>query len=150
HRDIKPANLMYDAKTDTLKITDFGIARITDSSKTKTGMVLGTPSYMSPEQLAGKRVDGRSDLFSLGVMLYQLVTGRLPFQGDSMATLMYKIANESHTPPEEVRPGLPRCLGIVIGRALTKDREKRYQTGAQMASDIRKCGQIIVKSQKKA
>ena len=150
HRDIKPANLMFDPTTDTLKITDFGIARITDSSKTKTGMVLGTPSYMSPEQLAGKHVDGRSDLFSLGVMLYQLITGRLPFQGDSMATLMYKIANENHTPPEEVRPGLPRCIGIVIGRALTKDREKRYQTGAQMASDIRKCGQIIVKSQNKA
>ena len=150
HRDIKPANLMYDPQTETLKITDFGIARITDSSKTKTGMVLGTPSYMSPEQLAGKRVDGRSDLFSLGVMLYQLITGRLPFQGDSMATLMYKIANEEHTPPEEVRPELPRCIGIIINRALTKDREKRYQTGAQMASDIRKCGQIIIKSQKKA
>ena len=96
HRDIKPANIMYEPETGVVKVTDFGIARITDSSKTKTGMVLGTPSYMSPEQLAGKKVDGRSDLFSLGVMLYQLSTGQLPFTGESMASLMYKIANEPH------------------------------------------------------
>jgi serine/threonine protein kinase len=76
-------------------VTDFGIARITDSSKTKTGMVLGTPSYMSPEQLAGKKIDGRSDLFSLGVMLFQMSCGKLPFEGDSMAQLMFKIANEA-------------------------------------------------------
>jgi serine/threonine-protein kinase len=148
HRDIKPANLMYEPETDTLKITDFGIARITDSSKTKTGMVLGTPSYMSPEQLSGKKVDGRSDLFSLGVMLFQLVTGRLPFQGDSMATLMYKIANENHPAADSIRPELPRCVSIVINRALAKDREKRYQTGAQMASDLRKCLQIVNKMNK--
>ena len=148
HRDIKPANMMYEASSDTLKITDFGIARITDSSKTKTGMVLGTPSYMSPEQLSGKKVDGRSDLFSLGVMLFQLVTGRLPFQGDSMATLMYKIANENHPPPDSIRPDLPRCVTIIINRALAKDRDKRYQNGAQMASDIRKCAQIVAKSKK--
>src|SRR5574343_178412 len=80
HRDIKPANLMYEAESDQLKVTDFGIARITDSSRTKTGMVLGTPSYMSPEQLAGKKIDGRSDLFSLGVMLFQMVCGKLPFE----------------------------------------------------------------------
>ncbi|MDH5484781.1 MAG: CHASE2 domain-containing protein [Gammaproteobacteria bacterium] len=148
HRDIKPANLMYEPESDTLKITDFGIARITDSSKTKTGMVLGTPSYMSPEQLSGKKVDGRSDLFSLGVMLFQLVTGRLPFQGDSMATLMYKIANENHPAADSIRPELPRCVSIVINRALAKDREKRYQTGAQMASDLRKCLQIVNKMKK--
>jgi len=148
HRDIKPANLMYEPESDTLKITDFGIARITDSSKTKTGMVLGTPSYMSPEQLAGTKVDGRSDLFSLGVMLFQLVTGRLPFQGDSMATLMYKIANDQHPAPESLRPELPRCVGIIINRSLAKDREKRYQTGAQMAADLKKCMAIIEKSNK--
>ena len=148
HRDIKPANMMYEAESDTLKITDFGIARITDSSKTKTGMVLGTPSYMSPEQLAGKKVDGRSDLFSLGVMLFQMVTGRLPFQGDSMATLMYKIANENHPAADSIRPDLPRCVTVVINRALAKDRDKRYQTGAQMASDVRKCLQIIAKAKK--
>lgn len=148
HRDIKPANMMYEARTDTLKITDFGIARITDASKTKTGMVLGTPSYMSPEQLAGKKVDGRSDLFSLGVMLFQMVTGRLPFQGDSMATLMYKIANENHPAPDSIRPDLPRCVSVIINRALAKEREKRYQNGAQMASDIRKCLQIVAQTKK--
>jgi serine/threonine protein kinase len=79
HRDIKPANIMYEPESMQVKVTDFGIARITDSSKTKTGMVLGTPSYMSPEQLAGKKIDGRSDLFSLGVMLYQMCCGKLPF-----------------------------------------------------------------------
>jgi eukaryotic-like serine/threonine-protein kinase len=106
HRDIKPANIMYEPESGQIKITDFGIARITDSSKTKTGVVLGTPSYMSPEQLSGKKVDGRSDLFSLGVMLFQMLTGQLPFQADSMATLMYKIANE--TPPSvlELKPEL--------------------------------------------
>lgn len=149
HRDIKPANVMYEAETDGLKITDFGIARITDSSKTKTGMVLGTPSYMSPEQLSGKKVDGRSDLFSLGVMMFQLVTGRLPFQGESMATLMFKIANEPHPKPDTIRPELPRCVTVIINRALAKDPEKRYQTGAQMASDLRKCMQLAA-MQKKA
>ncbi len=148
HRDIKPANVMYEAESDTLKITDFGIARITDASKTKTGMVLGTPSYMSPEQLAGKKVDGRSDLFSLGVMLFQLVTGRLPFQGDSMATLMYKIANEAHPQADAIRPELPRCVCVIINRALAKDPQKRYQTGALMAADLRKCLQIIAQKKK--
>jgi len=150
HRDIKPANIMYELETDTLKITDFGIARITDSSKTKTGMVLGTPSYMSPEQLAGKKVDGKSDLFSLGVMMFQFMTGRLPFQGDSMATLMYKIANEAHPKPESIRPELPRCVSVIINRSLAKDPEKRYKSGAQMASDLRKCLQIIAQNKKKA
>ena len=87
HRDIKPANVMYDPEADSVKVTDFGIARLTDSSKTKTGMVLGTPSFMSPEQLAGKKIDGRSDLFSLAGTLFQLLCGRLPFEGESMAQL---------------------------------------------------------------
>jgi len=148
HRDIKPANVMYEIESDSLKITDFGIARITDSSKTKTGMVLGTPSFMSPEQLAGKKVDGRSDLFSLGVMMFQMMTGRLPFQGDSMATLMYKIANEEHPSADSVRPDLPRCVSIIINRTLAKERKKRYQTGEQMASDIGKCRQIAARMKK--
>ncbi|MDH5425451.1 MAG: serine/threonine-protein kinase [Gammaproteobacteria bacterium] len=149
HRDIKPANVMYERESDSLKITDFGIARITDSSKTKTGMVLGTPSYMSPEQLAGKRVDGRSDLFSLGVMLFQLATGELPFQADSMATLMYKIANEPHPDPGTIRKGLPRCITIIINRAMAKNIDKRYQKASQMASDLRKCAQITMKAAQK-
>ena len=143
HRDIKPANLMWDPESDVIKITDFGIARITDASKTKTGMVLGTPSYMSPEQLAGKKVEGQSDLFSLGVMLFQMVTGQLPFVGDSMAALMFKIANDPHPAPESINPNLPRCIGIIINRALHKDVEKRYKTGKQMADDIGKCLKII-------
>jgi serine/threonine-protein kinase len=142
HRDIKPANIMYDPKSKSVKLTDFGIARITDSSKTKTGMVLGTPSYMSPEQLAGKKVDGRSDLFSLGVTLYQLASGRLPFQGESMATLMYKIANEPHPELTAVKPELAKtkpCLAAIINKALTKDVTKRYQTGAEFARDLQQC-----------
>jgi eukaryotic-like serine/threonine-protein kinase len=136
HRDIKPANLMW-VDNRVVKLTDFGIARITDSSKTKTGMVLGTPSYMSPEQLSGKKVDGRSDLFSLGVTLYQLLTGGLPFQGESMATLMFKIANEPHTAATAVRPDLPAALNTVIDRALEKDLTKRYARGSEMAADLR-------------
>jgi serine/threonine-protein kinase len=148
HRDIKPANIMWDPDSDTLKITDFGIARITDSSKTKTGMVLGTPSYMSPEQLAGKKVTGQSDIFSLGIMLFQMVTGKLPFTGDSMATLMYKIANEEHPRPESIKPGLPRCITVIINRAMAKDVAKRYQRGNEMVSDINKCLKIMAAENK--
>ena len=137
HRDIKPANLMLVADTKTIKVTDFGVARMTDASKTKTGMVLGTPSYMSPEQLSGKKVDGRSDLFSLGVTAYQLLTGQLPFQAESMATLMFKIANEPHPAAATLRPDLPGPLGAVIDRALEKDLEKRYARGSELSADLR-------------
>ena len=143
HRDIKPANIMWDPDSDECKITDFGIARITDSSKTKTGMVLGTPSYMSPEQLAGKKVGGQSDIFSLGVMLFQMVTGKLPFTGDSMATLMYKIANEQHPNADTINPDLPRCVTVIINRAMDKDLEKRYKRGKEMVEDINKCLKIM-------
>jgi serine/threonine-protein kinase len=139
HRDIKPANIMYEPASDQVKVTDFGIARITDSSKTRTGMVLGTPSYMSPEQLAGRKIDGRSDLFSLGVTLYQLACGRLPFDGESMAQLMFKIANEPHPDIREVRPDVPECLAVIVDRALVKDPDKRYASGAEMAEDLRRC-----------
>lgn len=139
HRDIKPANIMYEPETSSVKVTDFGIARITDSSRTKTGMVLGTPSYMSPEQLAGKKVDGRSDLFSLGVMFYQLASGHLPFTGDSMATLMFKIANEAHVGVRDLNPQISPCLSDIIDRMLEKDAEKRYARGAEIAADIRRC-----------
>jgi serine/threonine-protein kinase len=139
HRDIKPANIMYDPETDTPKVTDFGIARITDSSKTKTGMVLGTPSYMSPEQLAGKKIEGGSDLFSLGVSLYQLACGKLPFVGDSMAQLMFRIANEPHTDILSVRPDLPPCLVAIINKSLAKLNEDRYTNGSEMADALRKC-----------
>jgi len=137
HRDIKPANIMYEPESDIVKITDFGIARITDSSKTKTGMVLGTPSYMSPEQLAGKKVDGRSDLFSLGVMLYQMLSGSLPFKADSMASLMFKITNEEAVDVRSIRPEIPEALAAVVNKALIKEVEQRYQTGAEFANALK-------------
>ena len=139
HRDIKPANIMYDLDSDTVKVTDFGIARITDSSKTKTGMVLGTPSYMSPEQLAGKKIEGGSDLFSLGVTLYQLASGHLPFTGDSMAQLMFKIANEPHADILTFAPTLPQELVDIVNKSLAKDPAERYQTGEEMARAIKAC-----------
>jgi serine/threonine-protein kinase len=137
HRDIKPANIMYEPSSDTVKVTDFGIARITDSSKTKTGLVLGTPSFMSPEQLAGKKVDGRSDLYSLGVMLFQMLAGVLPLRGESMAELMYKIANEEAPDIRTLRPELPLELADVVARALSKRPETRYQSGEDFAADLR-------------
>jgi serine/threonine-protein kinase len=143
HRDIKPANIMYQPDTGNVKLTDFGIARITDSSKTKTGMVLGTPSYMSPEQLQGKKVDGRSDLFSLGVMMYQLLTGKLPFTGDSMTTLMWNISREEHPDILGVRPDLPACLKAIIDKALLKSANDRYTRGAHMIKDLRDCASSL-------
>ncbi len=137
HRDIKPANIMYEPESDTVKVTDFGIARITDASKTKTGMVLGTPSYMSPEQLAGRKIDGRSDLFSLGVTLYQLLCGKLPFEGESMTQLMFAIANTPHPPIRQYNPALPPWIDAIVDRALAKDFERRFQTGVEFAEAIR-------------
>jgi serine/threonine protein kinase len=137
HRDIKPANMMFHLETDTLKLADFGIARLTDSSKTKTGMVLGTPSYMSPEQLAGKKIEGRSDLFSLAVSLYQMLSGKLPFEGESMAQLMFKIANEPPTPIQTVNPAVPAPLVAFLERAMAKDPDQRFQTGEEFAGALR-------------
>ncbi|MDF1485202.1 serine/threonine-protein kinase [Ramlibacter sp. H39-3-26] len=138
HRDIKPANIMFDAATDTVKVTDFGIARITDASRTRTGLVLGTPSFMSPEQLAGKRVDGRSDLYSLGVTLFQMLTGALPLRGDSMTELMYKIANEDPPDVRQLRAGLPAQLAAVVAFSLRKQPEARYQSGRAFAAELRR------------
>ncbi len=143
HRDIKPANIMLETGSGNVKLTDFGIARITNASKTKAGMILGTPSYMSPEQLAGDEVDGRSDVFSLGTTLFQLVTGALPFTGDSMAKLMYKIANEPHPDLLALRPDAAGCVKAVIDKALAKAPTARYQRAAAMARDLRRCaGQV--------
>lgn len=140
HRDIKPANVMYNPETGAVKITDFGIARIADSSRTKTGVVLGTPSYMAPEHLSGKNVTGRSDLYSLGVTLYQLLTGALPFRADSMAALMFKIANGIYEPLAVLRPDLPGHVARTIDRVLATDPERRYANGSEMARDLRECG----------
>jgi len=143
HRDIKPANIMYEPVSDSVKVTDFGIARITDSSRTKTGMVLGTPSYMSPEQLAGKKIEGRSDLFSLGVTFYQLACGHLPFEGESMARLMFKIANEPHADIRTHNARLPACVAAIVNKALAKDPDQRYQNGEQMARALQLCLQSL-------
>jgi len=136
HRDIKPANVMLDRVNGSLKLMDFGIARVGDGSRTRTGLVLGTPSFMSPEQLAGLKVDGRSDLYSLGVLLYQLLTGALPHHSDSMARLMQMIATEPAPDVRGRRPGLPESLALVLAVALEKRPELRYPSGEQMARDL--------------
>ncbi|MFT7775939.1 serine/threonine-protein kinase [Roseateles sp.] len=136
HRDIKPANVMLDRVNGGLKLMDFGIARVGDGSRTRTGLVLGTPSFMSPEQLAGLTVDGRSDLYSLGVLLYQLLTGVLPHQSDSMARLMQQIATEPAPDVRTHRPSLPEALALVLAVALEKRPELRYPSGEQMARDL--------------
>jgi serine/threonine-protein kinase len=143
HRDIKPANIIYLDDKKTVKVTDFGIARITASSRTKTGIVLGTPSYMSPEQVAGKHVDGRSDLFSLGVMLFELCTGKLPFVADTLATLMYNIANIEARNARTIKPDLPECVAAIIERLLNKNPDERYQTGTQVKDAIESCQRLI-------
>ncbi len=142
HRDIKPANLML-LKSGIVKVTDFGIARITASSQTQTGVVKGTPHYMSPEQISGKKVDGRSDIFSLGVVLYQLLTGGLPFRGDSPAALMHQIMNTPHPDPRKLNPKLSKAHVSILNKALEKDRNKRYQKASAMADHLRILGQKI-------
>jgi len=137
HRDIKPANIMVDPALGTVKVTDFGIARIIDSTQTRTGLVLGTPSFMSPEQMAGARVDGRSDLYALGVTLFQLLTGTLPHKGDSMAALIRSIANDTAPDVRTLRPELPQALAEVVALALEKHPETRYADGDTMAADLR-------------
>ncbi|MEO8280839.1 MAG: serine/threonine-protein kinase [Ideonella sp.] len=137
HRDVKPANVMLHLPTGAVKVTDFGIARVTDASRTRTGTVLGTPSFMSPEHLSGQRIDGRSDLYSLAVMLFQLLTGQLPFQADSMAKLMYRIANDAAPDVRLMRADLPESLAKVLARALEKDPAARHADGMQLAAELR-------------
>ena len=137
HRDIKPANVMYDPQSAELKITDFGIARLTDTSRTRTGVVLGTPSFMSPEQLAGRVVTGSSDLFSLAITAFQLLTGQLPFRGDSMPALMLRIAHEPNPRIRNIRPDLPAGLDEVFDRALAKQPADRIASGAAFACALR-------------
>jgi len=143
HRDVKPANIIYDEEKRLAKITDFGVACLTDASKTKTGTVIGSPYYMAPEQLEGKKVDGRADLFSLGVTLFQLLTGELPFKGDSIANLMYNIANEKHPDIRGFRSDLPASARNIIDKALQKESKDRYQNGKQMAEAMLICQQQI-------
>lgn len=138
HRDIKPGNIMYNPKDGSVKITDFGIARITDSVRTTTGSFMGSPSYMAPEQMTGTNVDGHADIYALGVSFYQLLCGELPFQADSLGNLAYKITREKHRPIREVRSDLPSSATRIINRALQKKPGNRFATGKEMAEAVRR------------
>ncbi len=142
HRDIKPANIML-LKNGGVKITDFGIARITASSQTRTGVVKGTPFYMSPEQITGKKVDGRTDIYSLGIMLYQLLTGEIPFSDDNPAALMHKILHDPPPDPRSKNPAIYNPLAAIIDKALEKEPGRRYQRAGQMATHLRKLARLI-------
>jgi len=139
HRDIKPANLMYNPKEGSLKITDFGVARMTDNNSTKTGIVLGTPMYMSPEQLNAEDLTGHSDLFSLGVTLYELLAGEVPFHATNIAVLMTKITTDDPAPISKRRAGIPPSVDTVLAKALAKRPQDRFSCGAEMAIALRNC-----------
>ena len=142
HRDVKPGNIMRLTDTNTIKVADFGICRIDGSDtadatqQTQIGNVLGTPHYMSPEQVVGEKVDSRSDLFSAGVVLYQLLTGHLPFEGDTLISVAYKITKTDPPSLDKVRGDLPLSLRRIIERALKKQPEKRFQSGEEFAQAL--------------
>ena len=138
HRDIKPGNIIYNPANSSVKVTDFGIAKIVDDSKTKTGSVMGSPLYMSPEQLMGKKVSGSSDVYSLGATFYQLLTGVPPFDGDSLPTLTYKIINQKHQPIKSLRADISPITTRIINKALQKDPEKRFDSAGTMAQTMQK------------
>ncbi len=138
HRDIKPSNIII-TDEKLVKITDFGIARVQDVSlaeQTRTGQILGTPSYMAPEQVQGKKVDGRADLFSLGIIFYEMISGKKPFRGDNIATLFHSILTQSPEPIEEIESHIKGELNRILSRALEKDPDDRYQTGKEFAEDL--------------
>lgn len=138
HRDVKPANIIL-LEGNRAKITDFGIAKITSgvANLTTTGQFLGTPNYMAPEQIKGTPVDGRSDIFSLGICLYECLTHRKPFGGDSLTSISYKIVHEPFPPLHEINPTIPEGFGVVVTQCLEKDPSKRYQRGKDMANALR-------------
>lgn len=143
HRDVKPANIVFDQTNRRVRIMDFGVARFTDSQATRTGIVLGSPSFMAPEQLQGLKVDGRSDQFSLGVTLFQLLTGSLPFRSDSIAGLMKAILDEPHPPLSSIRPDLPACVGSILDRAMAKNPSQRFGSALEFGIALRDCGRTI-------
>ncbi len=145
HRDIKPANILYNPQQDLLKISDFGVARLTDNNRTKTGIVLGTPMYMSPEQLNAEELTGHSDLFSLGVTLYELLTGEAPFHATNIAVLMTKITTEDPKPVSNRRAGIPPSVDSVLFKALAKRQEQRFSNGGEMAIALRNCAKYASK-----
>ncbi|MBU2437952.1 MAG: serine/threonine protein kinase, partial [Acidobacteria bacterium] len=137
HRDIKPANILIDDNGRPF-ILDFGVARIGASTMTQTGKTLGTPSYMSPEQVIGKKIDNRSDIFSLGVVLYELLTGRRPFEAENITTIIYKIINEEPPSLSDVRKDAPAGFADILDRVLAKKPEERYQTGGELVKDLKR------------
>jgi serine/threonine-protein kinase len=136
HRDIKPANIML-LKEGGVKVTDFGIAKALSSSRTRTGVILGTPNYMSPEQIMGQKIDARSDIFSLGVLLFQLLTGELPFRGDNLSSLLYQITQVSHPSVREYNRKVPKACGQIIDRALAKKPEERFKNAVEMTKVLK-------------
>ncbi len=139
HRDIKPANIMVVAD-GPVKITDFGIARMRASADlTQTGVMLGSPKYMSPEQVIGKRADHRSDIFSLGVILYEMLTGAAPFSGENVTALMYQIVNFALPAPSSINRQVPEMLDFVVAKMLAKPLDERYQDARELAKDLREC-----------
>ncbi len=143
HRDIKPANIILLEK-DQVKVADFGIARVMSSStKTETGVIFGTPNYMSPEQVSGKKVDGRSDLFSLGVVLYEMLSAEKPFKGENITALMYAITHNNYAPLTQVAPRTPKCCVMLIDKLLRTGVSKRYQSAAQVVKQINRCRQEL-------
>lgn len=136
HRDVKPGNIMI-GPTGTAKVMDFGIAKAaTSGNLTQVGSILGTVAYLSPEQARGEPVDGRSDIYSLGSLLYQMLTGKLPLKGDTYVEMVQKLSSENPDPPSSVNPAVPRRLDAVVMRALAKDPDDRYQTGTDMEVDL--------------
>jgi len=142
HRDIKPANLMRTGP-DTVKIMDFGLARLAEASLTQDGTLLGTPSYMSPEQIRGETLDGRTDLFSLGVVLFEMLTGQKPFPGDTISSIIYRIVNEEPREAAQVTEGLSADLNAFLLRAMAKDPDGRYPTGESFAAALRGAGGLV-------
>ncbi|MBI5658456.1 MAG: serine/threonine protein kinase [Nitrosomonadales bacterium] len=139
HRDVKPSNIMV-VRDGHVKITDFGIARMESASvRTQTGMVLGSPKYMSPEQVMGKQIDRRSDIFSLGVMLYEVLAGQVPFAGENINAIMYQILNTVPPPPGALNPEVPGMLNFIVAKALAKEVADRYQNAKEFANDLRAC-----------
>ena len=147
HRDIKPANIMV-FDNGTVKIADFGVAQIPTGSQTVDGMTCGSPKYMSPEQINSSKVDGRSDIFSLGVVLYEMLVGRPPFTGDNLNAILFQVLNSAPPLPSSYNPGLPHGFDRIVARALAKNPDKRYQNASQMAADLRKWRRIVKASQK--
>ena len=135
HRDIKPANIMI-MEDGLVKVTDFGIARITENSQTHTGTIKGTPYYMSPEQTRGMKLTGASDIFSIGIVFYQLLTGRLPFTGDNLASIMYQTNNLKPEPPSSYNSSIDEIILTILNKAMEKSLQKRYKTAGHMREHL--------------